>query len=97
MAAVHHVEPYPDVGFKYHAVMMLSSVHNTLRHLDESEQWLGMLWAADTFKQAQQRDTFNGDWELADAIDANSNDPLGILSGQWTAGTVKGRTLPSAS
>lgn len=77
MAAVHHVEPYPDVGFKYHAVMMLSSVHNTLRHLDESEQWLGMLWAADTFKQAQQRDTFNGDWQLADAIDANSNDPLG--------------------
>lgn len=77
MAAVHHVEPYPDVGFKYHAVMMLSSVHNTLRHLDESEQWLGMLWAADTFKQAQRHDTFNGDWQLADAIEANSNDPMG--------------------
>ncbi len=77
MAAVHHVEPYPDVGFKYHAVMMLSSVHNTLRHLDESEQWLGMLWAADTFKQAQQHDTFNGDWQLLDAVEANSNDPLG--------------------
>ena len=76
MAAVHHVEPYPEVGFKYHAVMMLSSVHNTLRHLDESEQWLGMLWAADTFKQAQQNDTFNGDWQLQSANFSGKVNPM---------------------
>src|SRR6266853_7055433 len=27
LAAVRNVQPYPDVGYKYHSVMMLRSIH----------------------------------------------------------------------
>ena len=29
LAATRNVQPYPDVGFKYHAVMMLRSIRST--------------------------------------------------------------------
>ncbi len=64
LAGAEHVEPYPSVGFKYHTVMMLSSVYRTLQHLPVSDSWVPLLWAADLFKGAQQQDTLNGDWRL---------------------------------
>jgi hypothetical protein len=27
LAAVHNVQPYPDVGYKYHSVMVLRPIH----------------------------------------------------------------------
>ena len=59
LAAVRNVQPYPDVGFKYHSVMMLRSVHLTTQHLSSSDKWLPIAWATDYFKetQAQERDT----------------------------------------
>src|SRR5690348_1027173 len=33
LAATRNVQPYPDVGFKYHSVMMLRSVHATQEHI----------------------------------------------------------------
>src|SRR5437667_3199555 len=59
LAAVRNVQPYPDVGYKYHSVMMLRSIHLTTQHLSSSDKWLPIAWAADYFKdtQAQERDT----------------------------------------
>jgi hypothetical protein len=59
LAAVRNVQPYPDVGFKYHSVMMLRSIHLTTQHLSSSDKWLPIAWAIDYFKdtQAQERDT----------------------------------------
>jgi hypothetical protein len=59
LAAVRNVQPYPDVGFKYHSVMMLRSIHLTTQHLSSSDKWLPIAWATDYFKdtQAQERDT----------------------------------------
>lgn len=65
LAGVQQVEPYPSVGFKYHTVMMLQAVFNTVIHTPNDNSWLPLLWAADTFKQAQARDTLNGDWQLS--------------------------------
>jgi hypothetical protein len=64
LAAVRNVQPYPDVGFKYHSVMMLRSIHLTTQHTSSSEKWLPIAWATDYFKdtQAQERDT--GGWRL---------------------------------
>ena len=59
LAAVRNVQPYPDVGYKYHSVMMLRSIHLTTQHLSSSDKWLPIAWATDYFKetQAQERDT----------------------------------------
>jgi hypothetical protein len=59
LAAVRNVQPYPDVGFKYHSVMMLRSIHLTTQHISSSDKWLPIAWATDYFKetQAQERDT----------------------------------------
>jgi hypothetical protein len=59
LAAVRNVQPYPNVGFKYHSVMMLRSIHLTTQHLSSSDKWLPIVWATDYFKdtQAQERDT----------------------------------------
>jgi hypothetical protein len=59
LAAVCNVQPYPDVGYKYHSVMMLRSIHLTTQHLSSADRWLPIAWAADYFKdsQAQERDT----------------------------------------
>jgi hypothetical protein len=59
LAAVRNVQPYPDVGYKYHSVMMLRSIHLTTQHLQSSDKWLPIAWATNYFKetQAQERDT----------------------------------------
>ena len=59
LAAVRNVQPYPDVGYKYHSVMMLRSIHLTAQHLSTPDKWLPIVWATDYFKetQAQERDT----------------------------------------
>ena len=57
LATVRNVQPYPDVGFKYHVVMMLRSINATALHLPAADKWLPLVWAADYFKdtQAQER------------------------------------------
>jgi hypothetical protein len=58
LAAARNVQPYPEVGYKYHSIMMLRSIHLTTQHLSSSDKWLPIAWAADYFKetQAEQRD-----------------------------------------
>src|ERR1039458_8597747 len=45
LAAVRNVQPYPNVGFKYHSVMVLRSIHLTTQHLSSSDKWLPIAWA----------------------------------------------------
>jgi len=64
LAAVRDVQPYPDVGFKYHSVMVLRSIHATTQHLPPAERWLPVLWAADYFKDAQAQERASGGWRM---------------------------------
>lgn len=65
LAGARNVEPYPSVGFKYHAVMMMHAVHLTQIHsADKKYKWLPLLWSADQFKSAQIQDLRGGDWQL---------------------------------
>ena len=75
LAAVRNIEPYPSVGFKYHAVMMMQSVQLTRDHWTSlNDRWLPLLWSADQFKAAQRQDLAGGDWTM-EAVDAKVSSP----------------------
>src|ERR1700719_1870658 len=58
LAAVRNVQPYPDVGYKYHSVMVLRPVHLTTQHRSSSDKWLPIAWATDYFKEAQAQERY---------------------------------------
>src|SRR6201987_1160151 len=62
LAAVRNVQPYPDVGYKYHSVMVLRSIHSATKQLPHPLKWLPIGWAADYFKdtQAQEKTASGG-------------------------------------
>ena len=64
LAAVRNVQPYPDVGYKYHAVMVLRAVHAATQQLPTADQWLPIVWAADYFKDAQAQEHAASGWRL---------------------------------
>jgi hypothetical protein len=53
LAGVCNVEPRPNVGFKFHAVLVVNSAHLASLASPDSERWLPMFWALDNFKSAQ--------------------------------------------
>lgn len=62
-AAVRNVQPYPDVGYKYHTVLVMRSINAASAHLPDAEHWLPIVWAADYFKDAQAQETATGGWQ----------------------------------
>jgi hypothetical protein len=64
LAAVRNVQPYPNVGFKYHSVMVLRSIHLTTQHLSSEDKWLPIVWATDYFKDTQAQERATGGWRL---------------------------------
>src|SRR6266850_5769437 len=64
LAAVRNVQPYPDVGFKYHSVMVLRSIHLTTQHLSSADKWFPIVWAADYFKDSQAQEQATSAWRL---------------------------------
>jgi hypothetical protein len=64
LAAVGNVQPFPDVGYKYHSVMVLWSIHLTTQHLSQADQWLPAIWAADYFKRSQAEERDTSGWRL---------------------------------
>ena len=64
LAATRNVQPYPDVGFKYHSVMMLRSVDATTQHLAAAERWLPIIWAVDYFKDTQAQEQATSGWHM---------------------------------
>ena len=65
LATVRNVSPYPDVGFKYHAVMVLHAIHHTTLGMPAAERWLPMLWAVDYFKEEQADERHSSGWTMA--------------------------------
>jgi len=64
LASARNVQPYPDVGFKYHAVMVLRSVHTATQNLPAGDRWLPVIWATDYFKSAQAQERGGSGWRL---------------------------------
>ena len=64
LAAVRNVQPYPEVGYKYHSVMVLRSIHSTSEQLPPPDNWLPIGWAADYFKDTQAQERTASGWRL---------------------------------
>jgi hypothetical protein len=64
LAGVRNVQPRPSVGFKFHAVLVVQSVHLASLASPESDRWLPVFWALDYFKSAQAQDIREGDWTM---------------------------------
>jgi hypothetical protein len=64
LATVRNVQPYPEVGYKYHAVMVLRSMHACAEHLPPADRWLPVVWAADYFKDTQAQERRASGWRM---------------------------------
>ena len=64
VATCQEVSPYPNVGFKYHAVMMLRSVEQSMVAMSNERAWLPLLWTADYFKAASAQQDRIEPWSL---------------------------------
>ena len=64
VATSRRVQPFPHVGFKYHTVLALQSVHVTALNLPGEESWLPVFWALDYFKRAQERERRASGWTM---------------------------------
>ena len=64
-ASVRNVQPYPEVGFKYHNVMVLQSLHLAADALILSQQWLPILWGINFFKDSQYTEQRRTGWRMS--------------------------------
>lgn len=64
LAGVRNVQPRPSVGFKFHAVLAVNSVHLAALASPETDRWLPLFWGLDYFKDSQARDVREGDWTM---------------------------------
>ncbi len=68
LAGVRNVQPRPQLGFKFHAVLVVNSAHLASMSSPDDQRWLPIFWALDHFKDAQARDVSEGNWTMT-AVD----------------------------
>jgi hypothetical protein len=65
VAGVKNIEPRPEVGFKFHAVLVVNSAHLASMSSPPEHRWLPIFWALDHYKASAQRDVEErGDWVM---------------------------------
>jgi hypothetical protein len=64
LAGVRNVQPRPNVGFKFHAVLVVNSAHQAALAGPDSERWLPLFWALDNFKAAQATNLKESGWRM---------------------------------
>ncbi len=63
LAGVRNIQPRP-VGFKFHAVLVVNSALLASLSSPDSDRWLPIFWAIDTFKSSQAANVREGNWHL---------------------------------
>ena len=64
LAGVRNVQPRPSVGFKFHAVLVVNSVHLATLRAADADRWLPLFWALDYFKDSQARNQREDGWRM---------------------------------
>jgi hypothetical protein len=64
LAGVRNVQPRPNVGFKFHAVLVVNSAHLASLASPDRERWLPILWAIDNFKNSQAQTKKESGWRM---------------------------------
>jgi hypothetical protein len=75
LAGVRDVQPRPQVGFKFHAVLVINSAHLASLDSPESDRWLPIFWAIDRFKSAQDETSKTSGWRMAPVNEAKVPPP----------------------
>lgn len=71
LAGVRNVEPRPNVGFKFHAVMVVNSAHLASLSSPAEDRWLPIFWALDFFKDSQAKNQAESKgWRMAPVDEA---------------------------
>ena len=83
LAAVRNVEPRPSVGFKFHSVLVVQSIHLASTALPEAERWLPVFWALDYFKGTQAADQRERGWAMA-AVDESALPKASMAAAAFT-------------
>ncbi|HET6250163.1 MAG TPA: hypothetical protein VFE47_20905 [Tepidisphaeraceae bacterium] len=68
LAGVRNVQPRPQVGFKFHAVLVVNSAHLASLASGNSDRWLPIFWAIDRFKASQLETQKESGWRMG-AVD----------------------------
>jgi hypothetical protein len=71
LAGIRNVQPRPNVGFKFHCVMVMHAAHQATQAARDEHRWFPLFWAMDYFKSCQQQDRNEGDWTMT-AVDPQS-------------------------
>jgi hypothetical protein len=64
LAGVRNVQPRPQVGFKFHAVLVINSAHLASQASADRDRWLPIFWALDRFKAAQVETQKGSGWRM---------------------------------
>ncbi len=64
LAGVRNIRPRPNVGFKFHAVLVVNSAHQAALAGPDKERWLPLFWALDNFKGGQATNEKEGGWRM---------------------------------
>ncbi len=75
LAGVRNVQPRPNVGFKFHAVLVVNSAHQAAMAGPDNERWLPLFWALDNFKSAQATNLKESGWRMKPANAAKVPSP----------------------
>ena len=78
LAGIRNVPPRPDVGWKFHCVLVLHSAHLASLAASDRERWLPIFFALDFFKGQQAFDESESDWSMSgvdEAAVARVSDP----------------------
>jgi hypothetical protein len=71
LAGVRNVQPRPNVGFKFHAVLVVNSAHQASLAGPDGERWLPILWSIDNFKSAQAQTVKESGWRMRPVDEMN--------------------------
>src|SRR3954469_10861926 len=88
LAGVRDIQPRP-VGFKFHAVLVVNSALLASLSSPDSDRWLPIFWAIDTFKNSQAANVREGNWHLGPvdepAVPASHKAKAALISAldQW--------------
>lgn len=70
LAGIRNVRPRPNVGFKFHCVMVMHAAHQATLAAKDEHRWFPLFWALDYFKRCQDQDRAEGDWTMS-ALDGS--------------------------
>src|SRR5262245_28802149 len=64
LAGVRNIRPRPNVGFKFHAVLVVNSAHMAALAGPDKERWLPLFWALDNYRNSQAQNEKESGWRM---------------------------------